>query len=328
MSRPHSQLPYPLTTAHAANADAPFYSTMQVARPRVLIIDDEKANLKILGDMLRNEADILLATNGQQGIRKAIEYQPDLILLDVVMPQMDGFEVMARLRQQPSTSAIPVIFITALGDLRHEEKGLLLGACDYIQKPFHATIVLARVRLHLELAQQRRLLEQLASMDPLTSLANRRKFEEILHREWLACVRQQSLLSVVMIDIDNFKHFNDTHGHATGDILLQEVAAVLSAELKRPKDLVARYGGEEFVALLCDSDRDSSLDIMESCRRQVASLKSSRLTQHTGLSVTISVGGYSCIPQVEDSIEDALKKADQMLYLAKHQGKNRVIWHA
>ncbi|MDF2176708.1 diguanylate cyclase [Aliiglaciecola sp. CAU 1673] len=303
------------------------YPPLQAVKPRVLIIDDEKANLKVLSEILREEVDIVLAANGPQGIRKATEYLPDLILLDVVMPQMDGFEVIAKLKQHQATSAIPVIFITALGDSRHEEKGLLLGARDYIQKPFHSTIVLARIRLHLELVQQRRMLEQLANIDPLTSLANRRKFEEILNREWLAAIREKSALSLVMIDIDNFKQFNDSHGHAVGDILLQEVAAVIAAQLRRPKDLVARYGGEEFVALLCASDHGSSRDIMESCRLHVASLMSPRLPQEPGLSVTISVGGYTCQPKMGDRIEDALKKADELLYQAKHQGKNQVVWN-
>ncbi|GAA0362808.1 hypothetical protein GCM10009092_29020 [Bowmanella denitrificans] len=297
-----------------------------LAKQRVLIIDDEKTNLKILSDILRDEVEVILAKDGPQGIRKAGEYAPDLILLDVVMQDMNGFDVISHLKHDATTSAIPVIFITSLGDVSHEEKGLLLGACDYIQKPFHAAIVLARIKLHLQLGRQRLMLEKLANIDPLTSVANRRRYDEVLHKEWRVAVRNKAPLSLVMIDIDNFKQFNDRHGHAAGDRVLQEVAQTLNEQLKRPRDLLARYGGEEFVVLLPDIDRAGSMEVMENCRLAIQALQLDHPFCENRQNVTISIGGITCSPTMKNRPEDSLKLADDMLYLAKHQGKNRVMW--
>lgn len=293
-------------------------------KQRVLIVDDKKSNLKILSDILRDEVDVILAQDGEQGIRKAAEYQPDLILLDVVMPGIDGFEVISRLKHDANTCAIPVIFITSLNDVSHEEQGLLLGACDYINKPFHAAIVLARIKLHLQLARQRLLLEQLANIDPLTTVANRRKYEEILSQEWRAASRKQNLVSLVMLDVDNFKLYNDFYGHAAGDRVLQAVAKTLSAELKRPFDFIARYGGEEFVIILPETPPQASWQMIENCRQAIDNLKIPH--QPTQGVLTISAGGCTVRASAADSAEQALKQADDMLYEAKRQGKNRVLW--
>lgn len=293
-------------------------------KQRVLIVDDNKSNLKILSDILRDEVELLLAQDGEQGVRKAAEYQPDLILLDVVMPGIDGFEVIRRLKQNAATYTIPVIFITSLNDSSHEEQGLLLGACDYINKPFHAAVVLARIKLHLQLARQRLMLEQLANIDPLTAVANRRKYEEVLSQEWRAACRSQNCLSLVMLDIDNFKLYNDHYGHAAGDKALQLVASTLAQELKRPFDFIARYGGEEFVIILPDTPATNSQSIIENCRQAVEQLQIPHLA--TGGVLTISAGGYSCRPAQHDASEWALKQADDLLYQAKRHGKNCVLW--
>ena len=295
-------------------------------KQRVLIIDDQKSNLKILSDILRDEVELILAQDGEQGIRKATEFAPDLILLDVVMPGIDGFEVIRQLKQDPTTYLIPVIFITSLNDVTHEEQGLLLGACDYINKPFHAAVVMARVKLHLQLARQRLMLEQLANIDPLTAVANRRKYQEVLDRQWRDACRKRSCLSLVMVDVDNFKMYNDHYGHAAGDRVLQQVALSLAAELRRPYDFIARYGGEEFVIILPDTPADDSLRIIEGCREAILQLQIPH--QATGGCLTISAGGYSCWPeQPDESISAfALKQADDLLYQAKRQGKNRVLW--
>ena len=295
-------------------------------KQKVLIIDDQKSNLKILSDILRDEVELFLAQDGEQGIRKAIEFSPDLILLDVVMPGINGFEVIRRLKQDPVTYLIPVIFITSLNDVTHEEQGLLLGACDYINKPFHAAVVLARVKLHLQLSRQRVMLEQLANIDPLTGVANRRKYQEVLTQQWRDACRRRSCLSLVMIDVDNFKLYNDHYGHAAGDRVLQQVALTLSAELRRPFDFIARYGGEEFVILLPDTPHDDSYRIIEGCREAVLQLDMPH--QAAAGRLTISAGGYSCWPEQADEMVAAfaLKQADDLLYQAKRQGKNRVLW--
>jgi diguanylate cyclase (GGDEF)-like protein len=293
-------------------------------KQRVLIVDDQKANLKILSDMLRPEVDIVLAQDGEQGFRKACELRPDLILLDVLMPGIDGFEVIRRLKHEAVTSAIPVIFITALNDVSHEEQGLLLGACDYINKPFHSVIVKARIQLHLQLARQRLLLEQLAHLDPLTAIANRRKFEQVLLQEWRGAMRSQRPISLVMLDIDNFKLFNDQFGHAAGDRALQQVASTLNQQLKRPFDFIARYGGEEFVLVLPDTPALAGQQLVQQCLQAVLALQIPHLPANEVLS--LSAGGITFLPGQQDLAEQALAGADQMLYQAKHQGKNRVLW--
>jgi diguanylate cyclase (GGDEF)-like protein len=293
-------------------------------KQRVLIVDDQKDNLKILSDILRPDVDIILAHDGEQGFRKACELKPDLILLDVLMPGIDGFEVIRQLKHEARTSAIPVIFITALNDVVHEEKGLLLGACDYINKPFHPVIVKARIQLHLQLARQRLLLEQLAHLDPLTAVANRRKFEQVLSQEWRGAIRTKHPISLVMLDIDNFKLYNDQYGHAAGDRALEQVANTLKAQLKRPYDFIARYGGEEFVLILPDTPALAGLQLLQQCLQAVFELQIPHLP--TGQVLSFSAGGITLQPSSLDRVETALAQADQMLYRAKHQGKNQVLW--
>lgn len=302
-------------------------TTLTMNTQRVLIIDDQKTNLKILGDILRTEVDVTLAHDGEQGIRKAISYQPDLILLDIVMPDMDGFEVISRLKRHASTCSIPVIFITSLSDTDHEVKGLQSGACDYIYKPFHPAIVMARIRLHLELCHQRRMLEELANIDPLTGLANRRRYDETLDKEWRAAIRQKSTISLVMLDIDNFKEYNDHYGHACGDNVLRQVAAVLQRSLKRPGDFIARYGGEEFIIILPDSEITGSKKLIDDCRRAVQQLKLPHARSPVSDYISISAGGVSCQPTQPMSPAQILKHADAMLYEAKNRGKNQLLWH-
>ncbi|PJE55044.1 diguanylate cyclase [Marinomonas polaris] len=291
----------------------------------VLVIDDEKINLKIISDILSDEVSIMLAKSGEQGIRKAIEYKPDLILLDVVMPEMDGFETMARLRHDVRTSAIPVIFITALNDSSHEEKALLMGASDYIQKPLHTNIVQARVRLHLQLVKQRQMLEKLANIDPLTSLANRRKYQDVIEQEWQRAITHQGCLSLLVIDIDNFKQYNDCYGHATGDKVLQQVAMVL-AKQALDKGLVARYGGEEFVILLPDHSQEDAVEVARLCMQGVEALNLAYSHEDFSGKVTVSVGGTTKLPNLSCSSDDLFNTADEMLGLAKKSGKNKILW--
>ncbi|MDP4528923.1 diguanylate cyclase [Alkalimonas delamerensis] len=296
-------------------------------RQRVLIIDDQKTNLKILADILRQDVDVTLAHSAEQGLRKATEYLPDLILLDVMMPGISGFELIKRLKHHSLTSAIPVIFITALNDSSHEEQGLRLGACDYIYKPFHAAIVQARVRLHLQLTRQRKMLEQLAHIDPLTGIANRRRYSQLLEQYWRSAIRQQSQLCVVMLDIDHFKEYNDHYGHAAGDKVLHQVAHCLKDSLKRPHDFIARYGGEEFVMLLPDSTEHGSQQLIEHCFAALAQLAIPHEFSPVSDVITLSAGGICCSPNRQHKLEDCLKQADDRLYQAKQQGKNRLCWY-
>ncbi len=221
-----------------------------------------------------------------------------------------------------------MIFITALSDTNNEEQGLRLGACDYIYKPFHATIVQARVQLHLQLARQRKLLEQLAHIDPLTGIANRRKYEQVREQLWRTAVRQRSQLSMVMLDIDHFKEFNDHYGHAAGDKILHQVANCLKQSLKRPNDFIARYGGEEFVILLPDCEEAGSRQLIDNCLTAIRQLQLVHGYSPVNDYITLSGGGISLVAIKDLDPADVLKRADDMLYLAKQQGKNRMLWWA
>lgn len=295
-------------------------------KPTILLVDDEKANLKILSELLKSDAQIIVAKSGDQAITKAVEMCPDIILLDVIMPDMDGFDVIKVLKSNAATHSIPVIFITGLADANFEEKGLQLGACDYIQKPFHTAIVKARVKLHLQLLKQRQLLEQLALIDPLTTIANRRKYEEVFETEWRNALRQEKTLSLAILDVDFFKQYNDTLGHAAGDHALEKVAINLAHQLQRPKDFVARYGGEEFIILLPDTDSVGAEETVNKCRMAIESLKIPHPTSKTNDVLTISSGGITCKPKTIEGKNEVLNVADNMLYEAKRIGRNKVCW--
>lgn len=291
----------------------------------VLVIDDEVINLQIISDILCDEVDIIMAKSGEQGVRKALEFSPDLILLDVIMPDMDGFETMKKLRQDARTCDIPVIFITALNDIDNEEKGLLLGASDYIQKPIHASIIKARVALHLKLINQHRILERLSTIDPLTSLANRRKYEETIRSEWTLMEELNQTLSLAVIDIDNFKQYNDFYGHAAGDVVLQRVATVLANNFIKNRDLVARYGGEEFVAIMPNTLKEEALQRINKCIAEVQAMAIACNIKAKNV-VTISAGVASIAPTRHAKFEDLFAAADKALYMAKTSGKNQVKW--
>ncbi|MFB9885255.1 diguanylate cyclase domain-containing protein [Balneatrix alpica] len=293
----------------------------------VLIVDDEKSNLKILSDLLRDEVKVVLAKSGEQALAKAALLKPDLILLDIVMPQMDGFTVIRLLQQRAETSAIPVIFISALGDVGSEIKGFELGACDYIHKPFQATIVKARIKLHLQLAKQRRMLEELANIDPLTAVANRRRLNDKLAEEWQRCLVAHLPFSVAMLDIDYFKQYNDHYGHAAGDHALSKVAQTLEKHLQGEHDFVARYGGEEFLLVLPGSDANTARQRLETCLAAVKELQlpHESISAHPWL--TLSAGGASCLPgNRQVNAERLVQLADGSLYEAKQAGRNRLIW--
>ncbi|WP_273805989.1 MULTISPECIES: diguanylate cyclase domain-containing protein [unclassified Pseudomonas] len=292
--------------------------------PLILIVDDQKSNLRVLGDLLRNEARIMLAKSGVQALTKAAREHPDLILLDVVMPGIDGLQLIQLFKRRAETSAIPVIFITAAYDLHREVECFELGASDFIQKPFNPLAVLARVRLHLQLARQRRLLEELAHMDPLTAVGNRRRFDEQLTIEWQLAVSRRGSLAIAMLDIDYFKQYNDTHGHGAGDQALARVAQVLEQRI-RERDCLARYGGEEFVLLLPGATRTAAEAVLERCRQGIAELRIAHPLAEDRLWLTMSMGLACCSPTPEQTPDGLLKAADNLLYQAKAEGRNRLV---
>lgn len=294
----------------------------------VLVADDEKHNRTLLTELLGDRYRIILAKSGVQALTLAQTHAPDLILLDIVMPEMDGFETIKVLKEDPRTENITVIFISGLTSPSDEEKGLLLGAVDYITKPFRPAIVHARIRNHLTSVLQRRLLEHLAMIDGLTAIPNRRRFDEVYAQEWRRCQRSGSPLSLLVIDVDHFKHYNDTFGHAAGDTVLKQIASCLKDELKRPADFVARYGGEEFVVLLPEIEQSGAIAMAERLRAEVEALDIAHRINDQPDRVTISIGGITTLPATAALDDDLFKQADAQLFEAKRRGKNRICWAA
>ena len=292
----------------------------------LLIVDDEKHNRTLLTELLQDDYQIILAKNGVQALEKARERSPDLILLDVLMPEMDGLAVIRALKAGDATRHIPVIFVSALDSILDEERGLELGAVDYITKPFHPPIVRVRVRNHLQSVHQRRLLEQLAMIDSLTEIPNRRRYAEVYKLEWRRCLRNSKALSLIIVDVDHFKIYNDTYGHAAGDLVLKRVAKAIQSALKRPADFVARYGGEEFAVVLPEIDAGFAQQVAEAIRAAVQALAIAFPESATSPWVTVSLGGASWLPRHNEVDTELFGRADQCLYDAKRSGRNQVRW--
>ena len=297
---------------------------MSDSRPRILAIDDTPTNLLALGAVLGDDFALQVATSGAAGLALAGQSAPDLILLDVMMPDMNGFETCRRLKADPLTRDIPVIFVTALDSPEDETFGLEAGAVDFISKPLNSAVVRARVRTHITLKHQADLLRSMSFVDGLTGVANRRQFDEALQREWRACLRTGTSLALIMIDIDYFKQFNDTYGHPAGDACLRAIAGILNGEISRSHDLIARYGGEEFVCLLPDINLAGAQIKAEQLRQVVHSLSIPHAASSTAPVVTISVGLALFIPTDKLTPEQLVAAADAQLYTAKHNGRNRV----
>jgi diguanylate cyclase (GGDEF)-like protein len=298
----------------------------ETKRPMVVIIDDAPANIRLLNACLVEEYAVHFATSGAAGIGIVRSQSPDIVLLDVMMPKMDGYEVCAALKAYPETRDIPIIFVTAQGEGHDEEKGLSVGAVDYIIKPFIPAVVKARIRIHIELKRLRDLLQHQSSTDGLTGLANRRAFDESLNREWSRGMRSGLPLSLAMIDIDFFKGFNDCHGHLGGDECLGRVAqALLTAVPRRDGDLVARYGGEEFAVLLVDTDSEGARTVSERLRSSVTDLAIPHGRSPVAGIVTVSIGAASVVPDSGHAPTHLIAIADGLLYRAKEEGRNRVM---
>jgi diguanylate cyclase (GGDEF)-like protein len=269
--------------------------------------------------------EMMFATEGVAGLEIAVTKLPDLILLDVMMPGIDGYEVYNRLRENPRTSDIPVIFITGLGDVAAETRGLTLGAVDYITKPINPEPVKARVHTQIKAKLTRDKLTQLASTDGLTGLANRSYFDAMLAYECARHARSGSELSLIMLDIDHFKAYNDTYGHVSGDDCLREIARAITAVAVRATDIVARYGGEEFVMLLPETHLQGAVMLAEKVRKSISALA----LPHQGSPanhVTASLGVASARMLPGSSIVDIVEEADKQLYAAKAAGRNRVAF--
>jgi diguanylate cyclase (GGDEF)-like protein len=291
---------------------------------RILVVDDAMENIQILHHALRDEHEVLFALDGEKALQIALEQQPDLILLDAVMPGMDGYAVCAALRGSPRLQDIPVIFVTALSQPEDETRALEAGAVDFISKPFNVAVVRARVRSQLTIKRQADAMRELSMTDSLTGVANRRSFNDTVDAEWRRCARAGLPLSVIMIDIDHFKLYNDHYGHQAGDACLQQVSAAMKRCATRPQDLLARYGGEEFILLLPQEGLDGTEVVAQRILDEVRKLAISHAASPTAAHVTLSMGlAYVPAPTDGSDASALIRAADANLYCAKQTGRDR-----
>ena len=323
-------------------------------KPTILVVDDRPDNTELLSIMLTFQGyEVEKSNRGSKAISIAKERSPDLILLDASMPEMDGYETCQILKTDPETADIPIIFISALNEVSNKTKAFEYGGNDYITKPFQVEEVLARVRNQLQIGRlktelkakntrleqelskrksiEQKLLElneqlsRLATLDSLTQLANRRKFDEFLSREWQRGKRERHCISLILCDIDYFKLYNDSFGHQSGDFCLQKVARAIVNTTKRPADLVARYGGEEFAVILPQTPAVNALQVAEKIRQQVKQLNLCHPKSLVSDRVSLSLGVTCVVPNSKYSKEELLMSADRALYQAKEQGRDRAI---
>jgi diguanylate cyclase (GGDEF)-like protein len=308
-----------------------------VSDASILLVDDDPGAIRVMGRILAGVGKLRFATNGQDALRLARDSIPDLILLDAEMPGMSGFELLKALKAEFLLAEVPVIFITSHSEGGFEVSALDMGAADFIAKPLRSSRVLARVRSQLRLKYMADELRRTATTDALTGVANRRQFDESIDREWLRARRAADPVSLLMIDVDRFKSYNDLHGHPKGDRCLQLVAQALVSACKRPADLVARYGGEEFAVLLPQTAREGARHMAQQALDAVAALAIFDQDMKTSHHVTVSVG-IACYDDAsgcwvnpplghrDDSSENCsagelILAADKALYSAKRAGR-------
>jgi len=295
--------------------------------PTILIVDDNINLIALMGKMLTAVADISFATNGQAALRQMRACPPDLVLLDEDMPGMSGGQVCEAMSQDPDLAAIPVIFVTGHTDSDSEVRALIAGAVDFIAKPVHEAVLLARVRTHLRLKSLSDELRRSAALDGLTQLSNRGAFDSRLLLEWSRAGRLGTPLSVILLDVDHFKQFNDRYGHPAGDRCLQAVAGAVQAQARRSTDVAGRVGGEEFALLLPDTPVEGAQEAAERLRADIAALQIAHGASPTSPCVTVSIGIASCVAGPQSGLlrpADLIEIADQALYKAKSLGRNRV----
>ena len=293
-------------------------------KPKLLLVDDQTINIQVLYRCFVGDYQIFMATSGEQALNLCASNPPDLILLDVVMPGLDGFEVCKLIKADAALRHIPVIFVTAHTGPDQETYGLSLGAVDFIAKPVNPDVVRARVRTQLTLKFQADLLRRLVFLDGLTGVFNRRYFDQQIATEWARAMRSKAPLSLILVDVDFFKHFNDHYGHQAGDDTLRLIASTLKTELRRPADLVARFGGEEFACVLPETGYDDALALAHELERKVRAQGLPHEGSSVDTVVTISAGLATRTSNTYTEVGSLIALADKLLYQAKHTGRGRV----
>ncbi len=314
----------------------------------VVLVDDQPIVAESVRRMLVDEADISFhyCQDPTRALEMVSEVKPTVILQDLVMPDIDGLTLVRFYRTNPVTETVPIIVLSSKEDPRDKSAAFNAGASDYLVKLPDRIELVARIRAHSKsyltqlerdeayrklrelqgkLEESNAELQRLSCLDGLTSIANRRRFDEFMGNEWMRALRRRSSLALIVIDIDYFKPYNDNYGHQAGDDCLKRVAKLLAEGLQRSGDLVARYGGEEFVVALPDTARDGAALLAESLRRRVDEAAIKHEFSDAADHVTVSLGVAACKPDNKTSMEDLFEAADQALYEAKHGGRNRLM---
>jgi diguanylate cyclase (GGDEF)-like protein len=294
-------------------------------RTSILVVEDDSTIQALITAVLALSYDVTAVGTGKEALDHVISGRFDLVLLDVGLPDIDGFSVCRQIKNDSRCRDTPVVFLTSRSSPQDEINGLEAGGIDYITKPINPAVLRARVNNHAELKHSRDALAQLARMDGLTGLPNRRTFDDTLDREWRRLARTNSHLSLIMFDVDHFKLYNDTYGHGGGDRCLRQVAESAVRALQRPADMIARYGGEEFVAILPDTGAAGAAAVAEAIRANVAALGIAHEKSPTADHLTVSVGLATVVPKLDQPATLLIAEADKALYSAKAGGRNRVV---
>jgi len=315
----------------------------------ILIVDDRQDNLLVLESLLEDmDCNIIKATSGNEALSLMFDYEFALVLLDVQMPEMNGFEVAEFMRMNSKTRYVPIIFVTAISkEQKCIFKGYEIGAVDYLFKPIESIILHSKVKVFLELFNQKKLVEEqakllelkvkelselkeanfelqsLSTLDGLTGISNRRSFDNYIDISLKNCARAEKPISLIMADIDFFKGYNDNYGHLQGDYCLIKIAKTIASNVKRPLDFAARYGGEEFAVILPETDEEGAMVIAETIRKNIEELNLTHEHSSVAPYVTLSLGIETISPKIGYSINELIENADKALYKSKLNGRNQ-----
>lgn len=299
---------------------------MSAPKPRVLIVDDVPADLTALGEILGDDYMVLSAGSGPEALRIAETEDVDLVLLDAQMPGMDGFETCARLKSTPDTANLPVILIGTPEEETMEAKGLLQGAVDFLPRPVRTSAAKARIRAHLENRRFRDILQRLSWLDAVTGIPNRERFEEALDNEWRRNARNRTPIALLLMEVDHFHQFCETHGKAAGDETLRRLIAALTGGIQRAGDVVGRYNDRAFACLLPETDTLGAVSVGERVRAELNTMAIPHEDSVSAPFVTLSLGVASLVPSRTDVLKDLTDAAEAALLRAQQRGGNQVVF--